>query len=190
MKKIIQILLCAVLVSASAFSLDFGVLVTDNTDFYKVSENDFALDQSEIITPSLKVPFNTKDPIYFITEASIKHKLNSDFKDNTTNKFILDLPLLKFSATHRFTPRTSISAEIGRFAISDSTGIIFNQANDNILVQFNSPYFVLSATGGWTGLLNSQNVEMINSSNAFYTSDEGLYTLAAEALSSILASGK
>ena len=56
MKKIIQILLCAFLVSASAFSLDFGILVTDNTDFYKVSENDFALDQSEIITPSLKVP--------------------------------------------------------------------------------------------------------------------------------------
>ena len=178
MKKIIQILLCAVLVSASAFSLDFGVLVTDNTDFYKVGEN-FALDQSEIITPSLKVPFNTKDPIYFITEASIKHKLNSDLKDNTTNKFVLDLPLLKFSATHRFTHRTSISAEIGRFAVSDSTGIVFNQPNDNVLVQFNSPYFVLSATAGYTGLLNSQNVEMINSSNAVYTSGEGLYTLAA-----------
>lgn len=67
---------------------------------------------------------------------------------------ILNLDMLKFSFLIPIT-KDSLSIDIGRYSLSDITGIILNQNIDGIYLTYSMPRFSTAFNLGYTGLLNT-----------------------------------
>lgn len=162
MKKIVTVLASLVLSVFSVFALDWGGLINDNTKFSTAdfkSETSY-LEQSNAVFFWLKAPVNKN--IRFTAEGMYKYVLtaNSSYS-NFLN--VLDFDLLKLSGNFSL-GKGKFSFDAGRFFVSDSTASVFAQNSDGLLVKFLFPAVRISAYAGYTGLLNSYTVSMIDSS--------------------------
>ena len=145
-----------------SFALSWSGVI-DNTT--KISENhDFTvpvLEQSNGIYLSLRAPISKKGSLVFDAEALYKYNLKYAFKTNTsTFKNIVDSDLFRLSGSWKL-GNGMLNMNAGRFYVNDSNGIVFNQISDGLLLAYNAKKFDAKLYGGYTGLLNSFNVSMV-----------------------------
>lgn len=183
MKRQVRNIFCAVAFVSMASvmnAVDFGAVVSDSTKFnLSGADNDAALEQKEMFIPSVKASLNENGSVYFAAEAYVEHKLDAAFNDETEtdNSIIVDLNLLKLGgAMDAGSGRIVFS--LGRFFMADSTGLVLCQTLDAASVSYNSGKFEVSAFGGYTGLLNSKNVSILDSYGSAYEGSDDYYAFA------------
>ncbi len=166
-------LLTAMALLSPAFALDFGGSLDDST---KVSTGDFstfALDQKNNLSAWLKVPFNNSGTTYFAAEGKATFDYSAgDFAalGSGTPLFTLDLSLFKF-ATSLPLGNVSLNLSAGRFSVAETSGVVFSQVSDGLYLSYAAQRFNVSAYGGYTGLLNSQYVTMLDADSSTFSSD-------------------
>lgn len=147
---------------APSFAVSWSGLIDNTTKF---SENhDFsepALEQSNGIYLSIRVPVSKKGSLVFDAEALYKYNLKCAFKKNTsTFTNIVDSDLFRLSGAWKL-GNGMLNMNFGRFFVNDSNGIVFNQISDGLLLTYNAKKFDARVYAGYTGLLNSLNVSMV-----------------------------
>lgn len=166
-KKILLLVFFSV--CSSIFAYEWGGLFNINEDFSmnkneKLSETEFEA------ALWFKVPFSESGNSYFITEGKYDldftilktEDANADFSLENT----LDLTLFKFYFSKKFENDSSLSVSLGRFPLTDLSGIVLSQNADGILAKYSGSRIHCSLYGAYTGLLNKNTISMIDDSNS------------------------
>lgn len=185
MKKILAAVILAAIAFNTMFAVEINGIVSDSSGLM-FDENNFSspgLNQSETLIGDLKAPITKDGSIYFIGELTLSHSITGSFSE-LSNSFTADLALAKLNGTRRINPSTNINFAAGRFTLSDITSAIYSQNADGLFGQFASRKFESSLYLGYTGLLNSNVVSMLESNGKVFTpsKSEGffdVYNLAA-----------
>ena len=186
-KHIITIGTSLILLASQAFSVDFGGSLNNNTKFSTPTLpedsffDDFSLKQQDSLNAWLRIPFNNSGTHYLVAQVSgmWQYDIPSLDENDGDSTWIFDLDLLKYS---NFIPLSSGSLQInaGRFFVSDTTSIIFSQVADGLNLSYSGNVFDISVYGAYTGLLNAQNVTILNASDSEYSFDsDKVYDFAA-----------
>lgn len=176
MKKLLRFIstaLCALSLS-SAFALDYGFLIDNDTTFKTNSAKNMYLLQKDSASAWIKVPFGQNPNNYFAGEGIYKFEYNADSKQF---KHFLDINLLKFVITKQF-DNGSLQADLGRFFVVDASGLVFTQNCDGAFVKYSNSIADLSVYAGYTGLLNGNTVMMINSPSFIGNDPQKLYDIS------------
>lgn len=137
--------------------------------------------QSDNLNLWLKVPITNDNMNYFAGEMFYQFKFDGTNIASEAIGNIIDFNLLKFVTKIRLGNRQLLSINAGRFALSDSTCMIFSQVCDGILVKYSNRKISAMAYGGYTGLLNANSVSIINKKNSNYRpSKNNVYALSAK----------
>lgn len=164
MKKILILILFCVS-TACLSAVDLGGQFYNNTKIGAVDRfKTPIINQENSLTGWINVPFSNSGLSYFGAELLFKYKYtntNLSSGEAGIHKPLLDLTLLKFSHTMKISRTTSLILSVGRFGFSDTTRLILNQAADGFLLNFKMPKFTLTFYSGYTGLLNSLNIDML-----------------------------
>lgn len=176
MKKLVKFISAAVcaLSLSSAFALDYGFLLDNNTSFKTNVKKNMYLLQKDSASAWIKVPFGENRNSYFVGEGLYKFEYNDDTKQM---KNYLDVNLLKFVIFKQF-DNSSLEADIGRFFIVDTSGLIFTQNCDGAFVKYTNSLVQVSGYAGYTGLLNGNTVTMINCPSFKGNDTKKIYDLA------------
>lgn len=183
MKKLVKNVFCAVAFVSMASvmnAVDFGAVVSNSTKFnFNGADSDAALEQKVMFIPSVKASLNEDGSIYFAAEAYIENKNDVAFNDEieTDGSIIVDLNLLKAGGAVD-AGSGKILFSLGRFFMSDSTGLVLCQTLDAASASYSSGKLEVSAFGGYTGLLNSKNVSMLDSYGSAYEGSDDYYAFA------------
>ena len=159
-KKIICGVLVLVCIFSSAFSFDWGG--SSNTSF---SVYDAAAFPTEDATLSLAEKLSLWGKVSFNKNISLNMEGNYqgtyDFE-----KYNQKIDLQLFDLKMAFIPSTSaiINVDLGRIFVSDSSRMIYGNLIDGGKVQFSLPTVDLGVFAGYTGLINSSNLAVVNSS--------------------------
>ena len=159
-KKIICGVLVLVCIFSSAFSFDWGG--SSNTSF---SVYDAATFPTEEATLSLAEKLSLWGKVSFNKNISLNMEGNYqgtyDFE-----KYNQKIDLQLFDLKMAFIPSTSaiINVYLGRLFVSDSSRMIYGYLIDGGKVQFSLPTVDLGVFAGYTGLINSSNLAVVNSS--------------------------
>lgn len=169
MKKISKLVASVLLALAasSAFAVDYGFLLDNNTAFKTDLKKNFYLKQKDTVTAWVKVPFGQNYNNYFIGEGLYRFEYNEDSKQL---KNYADLNLLKVVLFNKFA-KGSLTTNIGRFNVIDASGLVFTQNADGAFVKYANRVVEVSAYAGYTGLLNGNLIVMIDAP-AFKGCDE------------------
>lgn len=103
---------------------------------------------------------------------SLRKQINSTLQGSLNH--ILDLDLLKFSFLLSL-QNSSLLLEFGRYGLTDSTGILFDQKIDGFFISYKRPEVSLLFNLGYTGLLNAYTNTISSYNSAKYTK---IYRLA------------
>ena len=175
-KSIISAILSCLLLPA--FALSWGGVVDNNTRL--TSDKDFkqlGLSQSNGVHLSFNAPFNTDGSVKVVGEGSFKYVFNQpDLKASDTSLLLVpDLDLFKFAGNWAIA-NGSVSLDLGRFSISDFSGVVFTQKSDGLNIAYNTSLFKVGAYAGYTGLQNRLNVSMTDNE---FEEDDNYYKLTA-----------
>ncbi len=142
----------------ASFSLEWGGIVNDSTTGSLQNYSIGAFEQSNSVFFWLKTP--VKKNLNFSAEAFYKYVLSvSGGVSSFTN--IVDSDLLKLAG--KFDKGTSsLSFGAGRFSVSDISSVVYAQLIDGFSIQYDLPVFKVSGFAGYTGLLNSLSVSMVD----------------------------
>lgn len=176
MKKLVKLIsaaVCALSIS-SAFALDYGFLIDNNTSFKTSSKKNMYLLQKDSASAWIKVPFGQNANNYFVGEGIYKFEYNGE---SSLVKHFVDINLLKFVFTNQF-ENGSFEANIGRFFVVDASGLIFTQNCDGAFVKYSNSLVEVSGYAGYTGLLNGNTVTMINSPSFIGNDEKKVYDFA------------
>lgn len=142
-------------VSLSAFSLDFGGMFLNNSTLKNPNPDDgLRLDQKDSLSAWLKVPLASSRENYFAVQGI--YQFEGDFAASGFYN-ALDVNLLKFAFR-----KNDLSFSVGRFPFSDNSGKVLAQAGDGFQVDYANRMFDVSAYAFYTGLLNSQFVDILD----------------------------
>lgn len=165
--------LCTAVLPAAA--VDFGAMLNNNTKFAGNTIQNMTLEQKNAFTAWINVPFNNEGTMYFAAEGIAQYK-NTD----GTSLVTADCDLFKFNSLTKFSNKSKLLISAGRFYYSDGSGLVFDQTSDGLLAQLKLSSVNLGVYGGYTGLLNAQNVTILNSKTTTYSYDTtSVYALAA-----------
>lgn len=188
MKKSLSSIFATLLFSSSLFAVEWGGLVNgtfkyNNNADTKVSEFKKAT-KTATTDDSLwiRIPFSKDGDNYFITEGTYNFEYENTNSKGTHSQY-LDLSLFKFFFTKDVSNdngHSSFDVSIGRYCLSDLTGLIYSQNTDSAMVKYNSDNFVVSLFGGYTGLLNGRAVKIISvvDKNTFIEDKDKIYQCA------------
>ena len=173
MKKICGfIVLCCLLSSLCA--IDIGGSL--NTSGFVFDENLMPTEKSvksisEETTLWIKIPFSKS--ITLLTEGS--YQATYDF-----NQLFHKLNLSFFTLQMSFNPSSiaQLDVDLGRFHTADSSSLVFNTFLDGARLAFSLPEVNFEIYGGYTGLLNNNNANILYSSNI--SDNSSLYPLASK----------
>ena len=157
MKKIFVIPVLFFL-SISLFGIEWGGLFSDDSKL-STDLTSFSVRQSNNISVWTKAAFNDEGSAYFVSQGSFKYYWNISNEDNSFLP-ILNLDLFKFSFLGK-TKNTATLLSVGRFSLADTTGKIFSQPCDGLLLNFTLPRVKIDLYGGYTGMLNSLEISML-----------------------------
>ena len=165
MKKKYALLLVFLLASFT-YAFEWGGVLSDDT---KLNTNLHSLDfhQSNNVSIWANIPFNNSGTVYLSSQGSAKYYWDISKEENKFTP-ILNLDLLKFTIIGNFGASGSTFA-MGRFNLSDLTGKVFSQASDGMLLELSFPVFNLGFYAGFTGLLNTAEVYMLDSKSFVYS---------------------
>lgn len=182
MKKNIYITVALLFIAiVPAVSLDLGGILSNNTKIGTRNDGSVPLQQQNSLTLWIRQPLNNAGNHYFAAEGFFQYEYsNTNLRAQIkgTHHPIIDITLLKYNYTFMIDAVKSISFSFGRFGFSDMTSLIFNQTSDGFLVDFRKPRFHASFYIGYTGLLNSHNVKMVDPT--FTKSKEHWYDMATK----------
>lgn len=163
MKKSLLVTVLTAFFLLPVFSFEWGGLFTENA---KGTIGDFSyfdtlsVRQSNSLCLWASVPFDEASNWYFAGQASYKYNLDFSILGKTLTN-IVDFDLVKISGV---IPAgvNNITFSAGRFFVGDTTGKIFVQNCDGLLLNYNSLFTKMTLYAGYTGLLNGYNVYMLN----------------------------
>lgn len=165
MKKILITVLAAFcFLAAPVAALEWGGLVNNETKGSTTNLKDINFHQSNGIFLWANAPLNSTGSWSFSTEGMYKYSF--DVSDGTKNfSNTADLDLLKISGNIKM-KKGGINLSAGRFTVADNTGVNFSQCCDGLSLNATLGKITLGAYAGYTGLLNSLNVTMLNGTTA------------------------
>lgn len=175
MKKILSLITAGALLVASAFSFTWSGLVDNST---KVSTSDFenfGFNQSNGIYLSMTTPVNSAGNLKLSAEGLYKYSLNIN-GDVSTFTNIIDMDLLKLAGKWN-SGNGNINLAAGRFLYSDASGAVFSQTSDGLNLGYENSLLKAAVYAGYTGLLNSLNVSMVDAKEG--ADNTQLYNLCA-----------
>lgn len=156
MKRKILFAVVVVCALAPLFSIDFGGRISSTTKYQGVNFSSLKWYESAKVHLWLTQQFNENLRLSSDISYEFRYDQNADAIKN-----IIDVNLLKLTGTfHRRTADT-IEFGVGRFAVSDATGVVFNQVNDGIFAKVSVPAGSISAYAGITRLLNSHDTVIL-----------------------------
>ena len=164
----------SIFAATSAYSFEWGGLVSGSGKFYNNSEKFSQVEDPKPTTEitadaSLwcKVPFSKDGESYLIAEGTyeFEHDINIGGSEDSDNSQYIDLDLFKIALLKPLSDGddpSTLSFAIGRFSLSDLSNTVFTQNADGLLVKYNSTFIGLSAYGAYTGLLNGKTVSILS----------------------------
>jgi len=183
MKKLLGTITTVVVLASSLMAFTWSGLIDNNT---KLSSNDFetyGLNQSNALYLSMNTPVSTSGNLKFSAEGLYKYTYN---KADETSAFtnIIDLDLAKLSGKWNVS-NGAVTLAAGRFLMSDSSGVVFAQTSDGLNLGYETGFIKASFYAGYTGLLNSLNVSMVDvnadaTNTQFYNLSAGYIPLGLE----------
>lgn len=171
--KLISLAVCALSIS-SAFALDYGFLVDNNTSFKTNAKKNMYLLQKDSVSAWVKTPLGQNQNNYFSAEGIYKFEYNADVKQI---KNFVDINLLKFVFVNQL-ESGKLETDFGRFFVVDASGLIFTQNCDGAFVKYSSGSVEVSGYLGYTGLLNGNTVTMINAPTFIGNDEKKVYDFA------------
>ena len=176
MKKIVLPALVS-LFMAGAFAYDFSALITDSSSlsFNEEKYDKGQLKQIETFTGAFTATLGKKKQTFFAAEGSVQHKLEAKFGGDSSseNNIIADLSLLKLSTIAKIDNSRNVQVALGRYFYSDLSGSVHAQNSDGVSISYSSPSFVAMVYGGYSGLQNVKNVQVLTSKGKVWApSDE------------------
>ena len=167
------------LLSAPAFSFDWGGKIYSDTSFIGKNNEALKLKETDNANLWLSVPLSKDNSKYFSAEALYQFKYDDSLpSDKMVNT--IDLNLFKFVARQKLSGGKRFAVSAGRFGVSDLTGKVFAQNSDGVLLQFSTLRFNTSLYGGYTGLLNANTTTILNNpeGTSWTIGDNAVYRLA------------
>ncbi len=165
-------LLCTVSLLAAA---DYGLELMNKIGVTKLEEADVFTEHKATLWGTF--PFNNANTTSLAFEGSIYASRPAETGDY---EYYLDVDLLRFSTTVRNDDSGMILLDIGRFPVSDSTGIILNQGMDGFILEAVSGFGNLSFFAGYTGLLNARQEEtLMTADDAADSATDDVYAIGA-----------
>lgn len=174
-KKIVSIALTLVALSSSIFAAEWGGVFKNGSKISLPAFTDFGFRQTNDLYLWLNSPLGDSG-VYFSGEGMYEFTYSKG-KENSAVTNIADVDLFKFSGDYEINEAT-LSFSAGRFSVSDSTSAIFTQNIDGAAVKYSASLFRISAWAGYTGLLNSNNITMIDGNAAAYAPETKVYSLS------------
>lgn len=164
-KTILAILLCSLI--CPVFAIEWGGLFneTGKLSFGKQTGEleevaSISVRQSNGISLWCTVPFKSDLSWYMTTQASYKYYYDFTLLGNNITH-IADLDLLKLNGTIK-TSNGSFLVAAGRYIVMDNSGKVFSQNCDGLTLKYTTPFVSTSVYAGYTGLLNANNVSILN----------------------------
>ncbi len=177
MKKSVGFLFGAFLFSAiPVFALETGALIEGSVrawsnDWGKVEKaKDAELETKETFTLNAKQSLNESGSRYLAVEGNVQYKYTNDALGNGDDKIFADVTLFKYTAAYDYNGAKNV-INLGRFFVSDFTGLIFAQQNDGVMFQYFANTVQASVYGGWTGLLNAQTTTILPARSSDFAFD-------------------
>ncbi|MBR4005504.1 MAG: hypothetical protein IKI90_06600 [Treponema sp.] len=170
--KRISIVFLSLILAASAFAVDFGGSVDNNTKLGTSDFDSWSLTQQNSLTAWLKVPFNSDGSLYLATEGTLAYSLyvpNLSDSKNTSN-LMVDIDLLKLGGVFNIGDNL-LQLNLGRFYLSDVTAIILSQTADGVQGVFTANTFKASLYAAYTGFTNAQFGTMNDGVTSTYVPD-------------------
>lgn len=155
------------LAQVSATAVDYGGSIANDTKFSTPASakamqfDDFALEQQDTAHLWARAPLSLSVPASIAAEGTLTlqyERPNLDCGDSDT-QLIADLNLLTFEC---IIPDRALRLKAGRFFVADTAEVILFQTSDGILLSMDNHGAVIDLYGGYTGLLNAQNVTILN----------------------------
>ena len=166
MRKLALAFSIFVISSSFATAFEWGGRFYNSTAFAGETLRQFKTKQSDNLNLWLKVPITNDNMNYFAGEMFYQFKFDGTNIASEAIGNTIDFNLLKFVTKIRLGNRQLLSINAGRFALSDSTCMIFSQVCDGILVKYSNRKISAMAYGGYTGLLNANSVSIIDKKNS------------------------
>lgn len=178
MKKLLTAFICA-LFATSVFAFEWGGVIKNDTGVN--ASDSLSLNQSDSVFLWGSVPLKNDGSMYIKGEGMYKINLAKPLKPSGDIVFtqIADLDLLKFAGDFK-TENGTLSISLGRFSFSDLTSSVFSQCSDGLFVKYSNQGFQVNGYAGYTGLLNSYVVQMINSPDYEQETPTDIYSLSAK----------
>lgn len=178
MKKLSLAILSTLMVLAPLSAFEWGGLL-DNTTQLINQNNDkspasspLSLYQTDAVYLWASSPLTSDGNVYIKAEGMYKFTYSSGVVSH-----IADLDLLKCAGTTKM-GNANLDFSAGRFSVSDISGAIFSQNCDGAYVNYSAPKFGISAYAGYTGLLNSNVVNMLDKNGVKHVPANKVYALS------------
>lgn len=135
---------------------DYGLELMNKVGVTKLDEAELFTEHKATLWGTF--PFNNENTRSLAVEGSMYASRPADMDEF---EYYVDVDLLRFSTTIRNDDSGRILLDIGRFPVSDSTGIILNQGMDGFSMEMVRDFGNLSFFAGYTGLLNARQEETL-----------------------------
>ncbi len=177
-KKLFLIISSVFTVLTSLHALDFGGSIGNYTKIGSpiAPGNDefknFSLKQEEILTVWLRQNINPTTFIALEADARFRSTRRELGKSDTndTDVIIPDLKVLRLTKRIPLKQNTMMF-NIGRFYFSDLTATVLSQPADGLNLSLDLKSFYAKVYANYTGLLNAQNVTILNKADSKYLLD-------------------
>lgn len=174
-KKISFVIFSLAFLTTTASAFEWGGKFDNQTRFEGNKSSDLSLKQKDSLCLWITSPLNKSSTAVFAAEGSYGFEFDKE-ADSFTN--IADISLFKISYNHNVSTNGTLSLNAGRYSLADSTGLIFNQQSDGLLLGYSTPKASISGYAGYTGFLNKKNNSMISFESP--ESEKDFYDLAAK----------
>ena len=165
------LVLAVILITSLCYAFEWGGVITDDT---KLTTNFDSIKFHQSNSASLwsNINFGNSGTTYLTTQGTFKYYLDLEKDEEPAYTPLFNLDLLKFSTIGKFSG-SSISFSMGRFFTSDFTSKIFSQACDGASLELTYPVINVGAYVGYTGLLNSNEVSILDSDGNIHSEAHG-----------------
>lgn len=173
LKKLAAALFVCGIFQTAVFALDGGALLANDSTFKTNKDQKYYLNQKDVFTAWVKVPFADSTENYFISEALYKFEYNQNIRQMFN---YVDLNLCKVNYVLHF-DEDQLKLEGGRFYTSALSPIVYSQNADGIKASYKNKLLTASAFMGYTGLLNGNIVKMVNAFDYTLLDTKKVYSL-------------
>lgn len=178
MKRILISIISAIALLAPLSAFEWGGLFDNNTKVISAGagdSNSIMFSQSNGIYLWNSLNLTKSGNVYLKAEMNYQYTFNAP--GNSFSQ-IADLDLLKIAGSFD-SGNAKLNFSAGRFIFTDHSGAVFTQNCDGAFVEYAAPKFEISAYAGYTGLLNSNAVTILDSEGNAFTPANDIYALSA-----------